>query len=143
MWLGSSTHMSEARLSMMRWGSTHCTCCSRSHSPATHCPRPRTGNLYSKKRKKPRTTTATIGIKRSTSFRSHIKLCSMFLVHDHIRTKADLPQFMKYSHAEVVKRSRWIIMQQLWDVLQQSCFSNSLPRVSPMWKGECLLTHSA
>lgn len=27
-------------------------------------------------------------------------------------------------------------------VLQKSCFSTSVPRVSPMWKGDCLLTHS-
>jgi hypothetical protein len=36
------------------------------------------------------------------------KFCSLFLVHDHIRTKGDLAQFMKYSHAKAVKRTRWI-----------------------------------
>ncbi len=36
------------------------------------------------------------------------KFSSLFVVHDHIQTKGDLPQFMKYCHAKAVKRTTWI-----------------------------------
>ncbi len=87
-------------------------------------------------------TTTAIGIMQYvTSFGSHMSFvaCSWFMI---------------IFEQKAIYQSSWnILMQRWWNkldgchvtvvyVLQKSCFSTSVPRVSPMWKGDCLLTHS-